>query len=67
MAAAQKKPLTKRITIDLPEDLHETFSTKCFLNKPRLRMNAVVLDLIREWVGKPAASTSKNDGGRGKK
>jgi hypothetical protein len=48
-----------RVTVDLPADLHDTFSTKCFLSRPRLRMNHVLERLVREWVGKPESSKSK--------
>lgn len=45
-----KTETSKRITVDLPAELHEKFSTKCFLSKPRLRMNQVIVKWIEEFV-----------------
>ncbi len=43
----------KRLTIDLPEDLHEAFLRKCFNAKPRTTMKEQVIAFIAEQTGKP--------------
>lgn len=56
---AEEKETTVRVTVDLPESLHEAFSRMCFLSKPKLRMNRVIEGLVREWVAKGEAGGKK--------
>lgn len=44
---------TKRLTIDIPEELHELFLRKCFNAKPRTTMKARLIEFIAKDVGKP--------------
>ena len=41
-----------RLTITLPEDLHEAFKTKCFLAKPRISMTDKILEFVARDVGR---------------
>lgn len=43
----------KRLTIDLPEDLHEAFLRKCFNAKPRTTMKARIIEFIADETGRP--------------
>ena len=45
-----KKELQIRPNFKLPYDLHDRFKKKCFLND--LSMQAVIVMLIKRWVGK---------------
>lgn len=57
-----KTESTKRITVDLPAELHEQFSTLCFLHKPRLRMNHLIVEWVEKYVAEargPAARAAR--------
>lgn len=41
-----------RLTITLPEDLHEAFKTKCFLAKPRVSMTDRLVEFVARDVGR---------------
>jgi hypothetical protein len=41
-----------RLTISIPEDLHEAFKTKCFLAKPRVSMTDRIIEFIAREVGR---------------
>lgn len=43
----------KRLTIDLPEDLHEAFLRKCFDAKPRQTMKQRIIAFVAQETGKP--------------
>jgi hypothetical protein len=42
----------KRLTIDIPEDLHEMFVRKCFLATPRQTMKQRIIEFIAHEVGR---------------
>lgn len=42
-----------RITVELPEDLHEAFLRKCFLAKPRTTMRHRLIEFIAKETGLP--------------
>jgi hypothetical protein len=44
----------KRMTIDIPADLHDAFFLKCFQNKPRVTMKQRLIELISKELGRPA-------------
>lgn len=44
---------TKRLTIELPADLHEAFQRKCFLAKPRVTMKERIIGFIAKETGLP--------------
>ena len=44
---------TKRLTIEVPEDLHEAFLRKCFLEKPRATMKDRIIAFMAAETGKP--------------
>jgi hypothetical protein len=43
----------KRMTIDMPPDLHDAFFLKCFQSKPRVTMKQRLIELIAKEVGRP--------------
>lgn len=43
----------KRLTIDVPEDLHEAFLRKCFNAKPRVTMKQRIIEFVAKETGKP--------------
>ncbi len=45
--------MPKRLTIDVPDDLHEAFLRKCFLSKPRETMKQKIIAFIAHETGKP--------------
>lgn len=47
------RPGNKRLTIDVPEDVHEAFKRYCFLKKPRVDMKDVMVAFICKTVGMP--------------
>lgn len=44
---------SKRLTIDIPADLHDAFFLKCVTAKPRTTMKNRVIEFIAKEVGKP--------------
>jgi hypothetical protein len=44
----------KRMTIDVPADLHDAFFLKCFHAKPRVTMKQRIIELIAKETGRPA-------------
>lgn len=53
MADAQNK----RMTIDVPADLHDAFFLRCFQAKPRVTMKQRIIELIAKETGRPAPVT----------
>jgi hypothetical protein len=43
----------KRLELDIPDDLHEAFLSKCFNAKPRTTMKQKVIEFIAKETGKP--------------
>ncbi len=42
-----------RLTIDVPDDIHEAFKVKCFLAKPRTNMKDRLVAFMAAETGKP--------------
>lgn len=45
--------MPKRLTIDVPDDLHEAFLRKCFLASPRQTMKEKIIAFMAHETGKP--------------
>ena len=43
----------KRLTIDIPDELHEAFFLKCVTAKPRMTMKQRMIEFIAKDTGKP--------------
>lgn len=46
-------PVAKRLTIDVPDDLHEAFLRQCFNAKPRTTMKHRIIEFMAKETGKP--------------